>query len=211
MAPSKDELVTPISPPPYEATAYAHHGRPRFNRRLRRACSFPVFLALILISAFSYICLLLERETSLRFSTSNASASTSHIKFQESLRLCAAHNHFAPEPKPESREGNPRWNSRGQNETIALRNATLFDGESFMSTPVDIVFTKGLIVSVSPASTEASILEDGIEYDVMGKYVTPGIVDMHSHHMLPGWPSPPLLQDGNGKLPALNPTCKGRC
>ncbi|ORY70057.1 uncharacterized protein BCR38DRAFT_481208 [Pseudomassariella vexata] len=66
-----------------------------------------------------------------------------------------------------------------------------------MSSLVDIVFSKGLIVSVTPASNAASILEDGEEYQLQGRYVTPGVVDMHSHHMTLSWPVSEATEDSN--------------
>ncbi|KAI0123869.1 hypothetical protein BJ170DRAFT_687117 [Xylariales sp. AK1849] len=206
MAPLKNDFLIQSFPPPYEAEAYAHQTSSRFKRRLRRACSIPVILALIVASVVLYLCLILGKEASLRSSTAFASASVSLKEFQESLDLCAARNHFPPNVAPEFRDGNPRWNSiRGQNETVTLRNATLFDGESFSPTPVDIVFSKGLVISVSPTSTRASILDDGLEFDLMGKYVTPGIVDMHSHHMIGTWPSFQATDDGNEIHPLFGP------
>ncbi|KAI1861014.1 hypothetical protein JX265_009633 [Neoarthrinium moseri] len=203
----KYEPVIGNSPPPYEVEAYGHNARPWANRRLKRACSLSRFIALILISTILYLCLVLERQVSLQYSAEDASAALLLQRFDDSLRLCAARNHLPPQVSPETREGNPRWNSvRGQNETIALRNATLFDGESFLSTPVDIVFSKGQVQSVSPSSAAESILDSGIEYDLKGRFVTPGVVDMHSHHLVESWPA--LLAtgtDGNEMDPVFGP------
>lgn len=135
----------------------------------------------------------------MRASTADAYASISLATFDEAVALCAAREHFPPVVSAETRKHNPRWNAvRGQNESVALRNATLFDGETFSNTPVDIVFAKGLIVSVSPASAAESILGNGLEYNLNGRYVTPGLVDMHSHHMTGVWPSLAAVEDGNG-------------
>jgi hypothetical protein len=216
MAPFKHEFGAQPAPPPYEADAYAHHGRPRFRRRLQRACTLPVSLALALTAMVSYLCLTIGRESHVRSSTTDASTLGLLQRFEESSSFCASRNHVPEEPDPASRKVNPRWNSvRGQNETAALRNATLFDGESFLPMPVDILFSKGLVVSVSPASAAESILEAGEEYNVMGRFVTPGIVDMHSHHMSSIWPASDATDDTNGKDPWLSGwirlTCTQRC
>ncbi|KAH6661396.1 carbohydrate esterase family 9 protein [Truncatella angustata] len=197
MAPRKNEFAAQLSPPPYEVEAYTYR-RPQFRRRLRRACSFPIVIALGLSFAVSYLCLLIGRETLLRSSTSDAFASVALQKFEKSIQQCAARTRFPLEVPPESRKENPRWNGvRGQNETIALRNATLFDGVSFASAPVDIIFSKGLITAVSPASSAESILENGAQYNLDGRYVTPGLVDMHSHHLEMPWPGVEAVDDGN--------------
>jgi hypothetical protein len=91
---------------------------------------------------------------------------------------------------------NPRWNTiTGQNETIVLRNATLFDGETFLNGGFDITFKKGIIESVS-ATGSASIVGAKI-VDLNGNFVTPGLVDMHSHHMAIAWPMLSSTEDGN--------------
>ncbi|KAK9417105.1 putative Carbohydrate esterase family 9 protein [Seiridium unicorne] len=205
MVVSKDEHAAQLLPPPYEVEAYTYR-RPRFGRRLQRACSVPVLSALLLTFVLSYFCLLFGKETLLRSATADAFASIALQKFEASAGLCAARNHLPPDVSPESREQNPRWNAvRGQNGTIVLRNATLFDGEAFSSTPVDIIFSKGLITSVSPASTAQSILEDGVQYDLNGRYVTPGLVDMHSHHLADVWPRLEVLSDENEMNPLFGP------
>lgn len=82
---------------------------------------------------------------------------------------------------------------------MILRNATLFDGEAFLPGTVDIKFSKGIVVSISPSSSPARDEEDPniktIPLD--GKYVTPGLVDMHSHHLVLAWPDLPPSSDVN--------------
>ncbi|KAK8034743.1 carbohydrate esterase family 9 [Apiospora rasikravindrae] len=191
---NKNQECLSVSPPPYEAEAYAHHRQTRFRRRLHKASSVPVLLALTLTLGIAYLYGALLSRTPAK---GPASSSTT-IKFQAALKTCAARHALPAEPMPETRETNSRWNAiRGQGETIVLRNATLFDGESFVSGPVDIRFSKGLITSVTPASsTDARII--GVkEYDLRGRYVTPGLVDMHSHHTTGSWPGTSVSQDNN--------------
>jgi hypothetical protein len=100
---------------------------------------------------------------------------------------------------------NPRWNpSSGQKETIILRNATLFDGESFIGA-ADIEFSKGVVVSVSPTSAAHPAPEDAKIVELDGKYVTPGLVDMHSHHLAMAWPEIPETDDTNEVHPDTGP------
>jgi cytosine/adenosine deaminase-related metal-dependent hydrolase len=107
--------------------------------------------------------------------------------------------------KAGSRE-NPRWNPvNGQDETVILRNATLFDGEIFLDHAVDIVLKKGVIDCVSLAGTSSSAEQNAKVFDLEGKYVTPGLVDMHSHHLAFAWPLLSATDDTNEVNPELGP------
>jgi imidazolonepropionase-like amidohydrolase len=87
-----------------------------------------------------------------------------------------------------------------------LRNATLFDGESFLSKPVDIVFDKGLIISVTETGADKKAWGGrAVEYDLHGQFVTPGLVDMHSHHLIERWPLLKAGDDGNEVHPDFGP------
>ncbi|KAK8136627.1 hypothetical protein PG984_004567 [Apiospora sp. TS-2023a] len=196
---TKDEECLSVLPPPYEAKAYAHHRQPHFRRRVGKAFSVPVFLALILTLSISYRCIVLGRRVVLDGTPAKAFTSpVSPRQFEAGLKVCAARYARPAEPMPEARETNSRWNAiRGQGETIILRNATVFDGESFLPGPVDIRFSKGLINSVTPASNEDSRILGVKEFDLQGKYVTPGLVDMHSHHTIGSWPGTSASEDVN--------------
>ena len=90
-----------------------------------------------------------------------------------------------------SSRANPRWNAkRGQNKTVLLLNAVLFDGERFTGAK-DIRFHNGVIVSVTEAGSTKFKLREAEVIDLKGKHVTPGLVDMHSHHLVWRWPQLP--------------------
>lgn len=107
---------------------------------------------------------------------------------------------------PSIHRKNPRWiPSNGQRKPLLLRNATLFDGHRFLDSRVDVLFEEGVIRSVEPASS--TVRPESRDMDVLdlaGHYVTPGLVDMHSHHGL--WPfnSLPATRDVN-ETPLLGP------
>jgi hypothetical protein len=107
---------------------------------------------------------------------------------------------------PTSSRENPRHNSiTGQKQTIVLRNATLFDGKTF-SNGVDVTFTKGILTVISPASAwHQAPKDDEVEIDLEGKYVTPGLIDMHSHHLVGSWPGLLVNGDGNEMHPSSGP------
>lgn len=100
---------------------------------------------------------------------------------------------------------NPRWNRKsGQNETVLIRNATLFDGEKFLGHPVDILFEKGIIKAISE-SGKLSTPAGATVLDLDGKHVTPGLVDLHSHHLAIVWPSLRATTDVNEVHPLTGP------
>lgn len=191
-------------PPPYEVEAYTYR-RPLFHGPFRRPSLKKCLSALCLLSLVSYVCFEAGRASHSTGAAADTYAARAIVEFEASVGRCAARSHVPHIESPEARVRNPRWTQvRGQKETIALRNVSLFDGESFSPAPVDIIFSKGLVLSVSEASTAPSILESGVEYNLNGRFVTPGLVDMHSHHLAMAWPGSEALDDTNGMLLRLH-------
>lgn len=96
-------------------------------------------------------------------------------------------------PVPQSRK-NPRWqpelaDTDGDIEegTLLLRNATLFDGQTWLPYPVDIELHCGVIRAISP-TTIAIPAAAAVVQDLQGRHVTPGLVDMHAHQMIGTFP-----------------------
>lgn len=183
------------SPPPYyEADAYP---RVRARRALRPLFSVPVGLLTAILVCIVWLGFYSNRQGNGRSERLPLAVeqSFSHIslkQFETSLGHCAAIRTFPQRIEPSSRKTNPRWNDvSGQKDTIVLRNATLFDGETFLPDSVDIVFSKGIIISVSKARSDSSrpLVSGATELELHGQYVTPGLVDMHSHHLVGAWPS----------------------
>ena len=136
---------------------------------------------------------------------SNASNSTGRETFYEGLNKCheARYQYEAPQ-STEDRE-NPRWNSAsGQKTPILIQNATLFDGETVLPETVDITFEAGVIRSISPATLNHQAPKDAQIVNAYGRFVTPGLVDMHSHHLLLPFPHLPSTSDVNER-PVLGP------
>ncbi|RFU34480.1 hypothetical protein B7463_g1891, partial [Scytalidium lignicola] len=136
--------------------------------------------------------------------TANAlKLSQHHVdRVKEGLRRCTFFNTPPvqyPFPVSTSRE-NPRWNPiSGQKSTVILRNSRLFDGENFVDGLVDIVLKKGVVASVESTSSSVLSLDisDAAILDLNGSYVTPGLVDLHSHHMAMSWPLIDATDDTN--------------
>ncbi|ROW12348.1 hypothetical protein VMCG_00267 [Cytospora schulzeri] len=200
-------LENASSPPPYEAAAYPKTQPPR---HLRRLISFRVRVALILALSLSGLCFW---KGPLGGSRPNVNLSVlEEKKFQSGLSSCAANSQLPSRVEAKDRKENPRWNSiSGQNKTIILRNATLFDGESYLDEAVDITFSKGLIISVAPSASDSAAPADADtdadteEINLSGAYVTPGLVDMHSHHLVESWPALASTSDGNEMHPDSGP------
>ncbi|TDZ29389.1 hypothetical protein C8035_v011290 [Colletotrichum spinosum] len=203
--PSKEaDLFSFQTPPPYEAAAYP---RVRSRRTLaRRLVSVRVLFAAFLTSVITWLCLLLHRETKLDHVGQLASSSARLNRFKDSLQHCASLKTFPQSPEPESRKSNPRWNSvRGQEKPVVLRNATFFDGETIAKEPMDVKFDKGLFVEIATTASKSIASEGAEEHDLHGRFVTPGLVDMHSHHSISLWPALSANDDTNEMNPAYGP------
>ncbi len=77
----------------------------------------------------------------------------------------------------------------------AITNVTIFDGEGGRIDNGVVTFADGLVVGIGGADT--AIPKGAVIIDGGGKYVTPGIIDIHSH--LGNYPSPSVdaVADGN--------------
>lgn len=80
---------------------------------------------------------------------------------------------------------------------MILQNATLFDGEAWLPGSVDVRFARGVVVDVSPTGSGVEDSGNITIVQMHGKFVTPGLVDMHSHHLVLGWPDMPPTDDVN--------------
>jgi hypothetical protein len=80
----------------------------------------------------------------------------------------------------------------------------LFDGETFLPDFVDIIFDTGVIRSVVPSASDDAFPHDARVINVHGKHVTPGLVDMHSHHLESPFPALSGTTDINER-PLLGP------
>ena len=80
-----------------------------------------------------------------------------------------------------------------ESENIVIRNATVFDGNGNKFQNFDVHFSNGKIQAIG-----LRLVTDGaIEIDGTGKYVTPGIIDNHSHMGVYPAPSVRTSSDGN--------------
>jgi imidazolonepropionase-like amidohydrolase len=84
-----------------------------------------------------------------------------------------------------------------------IRNATIFDGEGGRIEGGTVVLADGVIEAIGGADTP--VPAGAFEVDGTGKFVTPGIIDVHSH--LGDYPSPgvPSHSDGNEATGPVRP------
>jgi imidazolonepropionase-like amidohydrolase len=75
-----------------------------------------------------------------------------------------------------------------------IRGATIFDGEGGKLERGDVLIADGVVKAVGPALT---VPDGALVINGTGKFVTPGVIDIHSH--LGDYPSPGVdsLSDGN--------------
>ena len=78
-----------------------------------------------------------------------------------------------------------------------VRNVTIYDGEGGRIENGSVLFTDGKVTSVGGAMADSSVPAGATVIDGTGKWVTPGIIDIHSH--LGDYPSPgvDVNSDGN--------------
>ncbi|PYH40850.1 amidohydrolase [Aspergillus saccharolyticus JOP 1030-1] len=170
--------------------------RRRFLRRWRRSIGgWAVIATLLLLSRWSPADVL----------TPTTSAATKR-EFYGGLQKCHdGYDHSPHEAAVSARRQNPRWNPvSGQKAAIIIQNATLFDGELTLRDRVDVVFDAGVIRSVLPTALHSPFPVNAQVIDVQGAFVTPGLVDMHSHHLLLSFPQLPATKDVN-ESPLLGP------
>ena len=168
---------------------------PRRSRALR--WRLPVMTAICVAGLFTY------RPSDLSFQANTAA----QRNFYQGLQQC--HEAASPLPQrdaPASDRQNPRWNAvSGQKTPIIIQNATLFDGESILPDFVEILFDAGVIRSIIPAGSNDSSFPDNAEVvNIHGKHVSPGLVDMHSHHLESPFPALSGTADVNER-PLLGP------
>ncbi|TPX55745.1 hypothetical protein PhCBS80983_g05069 [Powellomyces hirtus] len=92
------------------------------------------------------------------------------------------------------RSRNPRDGIGGEEESkpTVLRNATLLNGDGTIQYGVDVAWRHGVFVK-APKTTS----DEWIELDVGGRWVTPGLIDQHSHAGVDSWPALWATDDTN--------------
>ena len=85
----------------------------------------------------------------------------------------------------------------------AIRGATILDGEGGKIEHGVVFMSGGKITSVG--GPDVAIPTDVVVYDGTGKYVTPGIIDIHSHLGVYPSPSVDALSDGNEATSPVRP------
>ncbi len=84
-----------------------------------------------------------------------------------------------------------------------VKNVTIFDGEGGRIDHGSIVLSSGKVLSLG--GPDMDLPTDADVYDGTGKYLTPGVIDIHSH--LGDYPSPSVegLSDGNEATSPVTP------
>jgi imidazolonepropionase-like amidohydrolase len=77
-----------------------------------------------------------------------------------------------------------------------IRNVTIYDGEGGRVDNGTVYFADGKISSIGGAMADLALAQGAVEIDGTGKWVTPGIIDVHSH--LGDYPSPSVEANSDG-------------
>lgn len=121
--------------------------------------------------------------------TTDGGDSTERAEAKPSRELARGLDYAAnPDPFPSTYRGLPR-------ENLALVGGTVFDGAGRRFDNGVVIVTDGRIAAVGDAST--AIPAGHRSVDARGRFVTPGVIDVHSH--LGVYPSPGVqgMSDGN--------------
>jgi imidazolonepropionase-like amidohydrolase len=86
-----------------------------------------------------------------------------------------------------------------------IRNVTIYDGEGGRINNGAVLFADGKIVAVAAALADLNVPAGAVMIDGAGKWVTPGIIDVHSH--LGNYPTPSVAahDDGNEATSPVRP------
>jgi imidazolonepropionase-like amidohydrolase len=106
-------------------------------------------------------------------------------------------------PVPVPRDPFPSTYHRYASVVTAITGATVFDGEGGRIENGTVVLADGLVSAIGGPDT--AVPEGATRIDAAGKWVTPGIIDIHSH--LGDYPSPSVEahQDGNEATGPVRP------
>ena len=82
-----------------------------------------------------------------------------------------------------------------------FRNANIYDGEGNEFSETDLLIKDGKIIAMG---TDLPGSPEFIEVDASGKWITPGIIDIHSHMGVYSAPSVSSSSDGNESTSPIN-------
>jgi hypothetical protein len=130
------------------------------------------------------------------YSTSTSAPSISPNVFDIGLEQCkriqqSVDRKAASNIQSQKRNANPRiYVGRDKlPDRLLILNATLWDGDGKIYPSIDILLENGIISKVGPKLVgDDEMSFNGVVIPVNGRFVTPGIVDMHSHAGLDSWP-----------------------
>jgi hypothetical protein len=127
------------------------------------------------------------------------------IALMAGLALAGCASTSAPKPKTAAAKPAPvKWNADPFPSTYKtypgvptlIRNVTIYDGEGGRIENGTVLFADGKIKSVGGAMVDSDVPAGATIIDGTGKWVTPGIIDIHSH--LGDYPSPGVQANSDG-------------
>ncbi|KAJ3180590.1 hypothetical protein HDU85_003994 [Gaertneriomyces sp. JEL0708] len=188
-----------------------------FNRAAgssKLATTFIIGICVITVLLFTSIFLVARRDHTLsrEWSAVSVARPIASAAYQDGMIKChsIARRSDEGEPAPNERARNPRFEigfkstTNATNRATILKHATLWDGDGSLWKDIDIALHNGMVYKVQQdLSTQALAKELKLDVslfdiiDVEGRYVTPGLVDMHSHVGVDSWPALRATDDTN--------------
>jgi len=180
-------------------SAYNQPKRKRFN------FSLVVLLLSLSFSSILYLSIGLTSKSESAFHDSPSPRVLSTL--EESVTRCKNLN-LTPRPPPNfhSRTRSDRYEPGSP--PIVIRNATLWTGNdngTEVLKSMDVFLNKGIISNISKSSSMKAALKDSMEIDAGGRWLTPGIIDMHVHLGVGPLPSLPASEDVNTRTAPITP------
>lgn len=175
------------------------------RRQKNKIKPFHLFVFALSISSLLYLSLGSTSKPKQQFVNSPSPRVLSAL--QDSVAKCKTLD-LKPRPPPNfhSRTRSDRYEPGSK--PIIIRNATLWtgndDGNEVIES-MDVFLSKGIITDISKTSSGKEFSKDAFEIDAGGKWLTPGIIDMHVHLGVGPVPSLPASEDVNTRTAPITP------
>lgn len=173
--------------PTHTSKGYARLGSPPYSLQI------PVIILGVLASAF----------TIYSWDTQYV-ASISAESYEYGIKQCAA-NFRVPAKSLQTRTVNPRYRIGGgsQQQAAVFVDCTLWNGDGLLYPNTDVLVENGLVQKVAATGVIATAGRRVVQCNQ--RYLTPGLVDMHSHVGTDSWPSFDGNSDTNEDSSTITP------
>ncbi|RIA84710.1 hypothetical protein C1645_783560 [Glomus cerebriforme] len=180
-----------------------------FNRKISKLKNSNIFLSLIIFSSL-YI-LYVINYTSFSQRSTQYSNGISYETYEYGLSKCEAIKKIKPDNNNiQDRKTNPRYVPGTK--SVLLKNARILDGigGDYIG---DLLLKDGIIseiVKFAGENEKRRVDDDTVIIDLKKKFVSPGLIDMHSHAGVASWPNLRGTDDTNEETDPLTPFVRAK-